>query len=146
MKRKYIWAIAIVSLLIIAAIGFALFNKEVKVQNGGTVKSVNLNVFWERNCINEVTFIEWGSLAPNSSKTVTTYVKNTGELPISLSMYTEKWKPKKASEFLQLDWNSEGLSLRPGQVGAVNFTLKVFENATNQINFFNFTIVVVGTG
>ena len=115
------------------------------VSNTGTVKAIGVGVYWESGCINKVTSINWTTLEPGQKRNQTVYIKNTSNVPVTLSMSTQKWNPSNASKYITCTWNSEGKYLNANQVTPAVFTLSV--NATiSGITNFSFDIVIVGSG
>ncbi len=112
--------------------------------NTGIVKSPNINIYLENECINEVSSIDWGFLEPGASKDVTLYVNNTGNIPLRLSFVTESWNPENATTYLGLTWDYAGSQIEPNEVAPVTFTLTV-SNSTSGVNGFSFSIVITGT-
>ena len=45
------------------------------IGNVGSIKAINIEVYWDSNCTDEVSTIEWGTLEPGSSRNVTVYVR-----------------------------------------------------------------------
>jgi len=78
------------------------------INNGGTVNAIGVGVYWENACTNKVTTINWGALEPGSTQTVTVYIKNEGNIPMTLNMTKGNWNPATASTFITLSWNREG--------------------------------------
>src|SRR3990170_3966000 len=63
------------------------------VPTAGTVSTVNVGVYSDSTCTQQLTSISWGSVAPGASAARTVYVKNTGTAQISLSMTRANWNP-----------------------------------------------------
>jgi len=117
------------------------------VPNTGTVKAIGVGVYWESGCINPVTLINWTTLEPGQKVNKTVYIKNTSNVPVTLSMTIpySSWNPPTASNYIKCTWNSEGKSLNVNQVTPAVLTLSI--NATiSGITNFSFDIVIVGSG
>ena len=82
---------------------------------------------------------------PGSSTSVTVYIKNTGNSPVTLTLDTENWNPSSASNYMSLSWDYNGQSIDAGGVVQVELTLTVYSNVTG-ITDFNFDIVITGSG
>jgi len=117
------------------------------VSNTGTVKAIGVGVYWESGCINPVTLINWTTLEPGQKVNKTVYIKNTSNVPVTLSMTTpySSWNPPTASNYITCTWNSEGKSLNVNQVTPAVLTLSVRNNITG-ITTFSFNIVIIGSG
>ena len=115
------------------------------VSNVGSVKAIGVGVYWNNSCTSEVSFIDWGMLEPGSSENVTVYIRNEGNSVASLSMDTSNWSPSNASIYITLSWDCGGVSINPGEVLPVIFTLSVSASIEG-ITSFSFDIVIVGSG
>jgi len=110
----------------------------------GRVVTININVYWEVECMNEVSSINWQTLEPGASRIVTIYVRNTGDVPMSLGLSTDNWSPQNAEPYIGLYWDYTGGTLQPANVVRVRLTLMVSENAQGVANF-SFDILITGT-
>ena len=115
------------------------------VSNVGSVKAIGVGVYWDENCTSEVSSINWGMLEPGSSENVTVYIRNEGNSVASLSMDTSNWIPSNASDYITLSWDYGGVSITPGEVVQVTFTLSVSASIEG-VTSFSFDIVIVGSG
>ena len=114
------------------------------IPSDGTITTVNVSVYTNIQCSQNCTSINWGALYPGNSTTQTVYVKNTGTVPITLTMTADTWTPENADDYLALDWNQEGTILSVGQ--SVTATLTVTAAAdTGDLQDFNVNIVITGT-
>ena len=114
------------------------------LQSSGTVTAVNVGVYSDSGCTQNCTSISWGSIAPGNSTTKTVYVKNTGTIPMTLSMTTASWVPSNANTYISLSWNRGGTVLSVGQSINATLTLSASSNAGN-ITSFSFNIIITGT-
>jgi hypothetical protein len=115
------------------------------VSNAGTVKAIGVGVFWNNECTDPLSSIDWGILEPGSSKNVTCYIRNEGNSVSTLSMYASNWSPSNASDYLTLSWDYGGQSINPDDVAQVTFTLSV-DASIDGITSFSFDITIVGSG
>jgi hypothetical protein len=115
------------------------------VSSSGIVTSVNLGVYQEYACTNNLTSVDWGTLSPGDTATRTIYVKNIGTAPITLSMTTTNWNPASANGPITLTWNRESTTLDVGQVASATLTLSV-SSSISGITTFNMDVVITGTG
>jgi len=130
--------------LLILAFGSFIYERSEVIPSSGVIVSIDLGVYWDSSCNSPVTSIDWRELHPNSSKTVTVYIRNEGTTSISLHMTTEKWNPESASNYISLTWNMENVVLQPNVVVAARLTLKVAYTIEN-IDVFNFQIRFSGS-
>jgi hypothetical protein len=115
------------------------------IGNKGSVKAIGVGVYWDENCTNEVSFIDWGVIEPGFSENVTVYIRNEGNSLTSLSMETTNWNPSNASQFITLNWDYNGQQINPNEVIKVTFTLSVSASIEG-ITSFSFDLVIVGSG
>ena len=111
----------------------------------GSIKAIGVSVYWDSSCTNEVSSVDWGMVEPGSSTSVTVYIKNTGNSPVTLTLDTENWNPSSASNYMSLSWDYNGQSIDAGGVVQVELTLTVYSNVTG-ITDFSFDIVITGSG
>jgi hypothetical protein len=114
------------------------------VYSAGSISSVGVGVFIDSTCTINCTSISWGSLAPGSSASRTVYVKNTGNLPVSLSMATSGWNPYSASAYLTQSWDRTSYSLGAGASVSASLTLTASSSA-GVLSSFAYNIVITGT-
>ena len=115
------------------------------VPNIGTVQGIGVGIYWDYECTNSVSTIDWGVLEPGASKNVVCYVRNDGDVSLTLSMFTDNWTPAEAASHISLSWDQSGQTLNPDQKRLVELTLSVFESVEGITNF-SFDIIVVGSG
>ncbi len=114
------------------------------IQSAGAITSVNVGVYSDSGCSQNCTAIDWGALAPGNSTTRTVYVKNTGNLPVTLSMTTANWVPTNANSYLTVTWNRGSTVLTPNQSVLATITLTASSSA-GSLTSFSFNIVITGT-
>jgi hypothetical protein len=115
------------------------------VSNAGTVKTVGVGVYWDNECTNVLSSVDWGVLEPGASENVSCYIRNEGSSVSTLSMYTSNWSPSNASGYLSLSWDYGGQSIDVDEVVRVTFTLSV-DAGIEGITSFSFDITIVGSG
>jgi len=114
------------------------------LQSSGTVTAINIGVYSDSGCTQNLTSINWGSIYPSNSTTRIIYVKNNGSLPVTLTMTTGNWVPSNANTYISLSWNQEGTVLSAGQSTTATLTLSASASAGN-ITSFSFNIIITGT-
>ena len=114
------------------------------VPSTGTVTAVNVGVYSDSGCTLNLTSISWGTLSPGNVITRTIYVKNSGTVPMTLSMRTESWVPTNANSSITLTWNRANYRLNAGQSIDAILTLNV-SSTTSGITNFSFNTVITGT-
>lgn len=110
----------------------------------GTITSVNVNVYFDSECTQPCSTIDVGTLSPGSTFTQTVYIKNTGTVPVTLSMTTNSWNPTSASSYLTLSWNRQNYVLNEGLSREARLTLTVASD-TGELGTFSFSATITGT-
>jgi len=113
------------------------------IPSDGTITTVNVGIYSNSDCTENCTEISWGSLYPSNSTTRTVYVKNTGTVPITLTMTANTWNPTNAGNYLTLDWNQQGTVLGVGESVSANLTLTAAAD-TSDLQNFSVNIVITG--
>jgi len=138
--------VALALAVVAAGLGVAgLLTTTRTLASAGTIKAVGVGVYWDANCANQVTSVEWGIIEPGSQINQTVYVKNGGNTPVTLDLMAQNWTPNSAVTYLTLTWNYDGQPVDPGGVVKVTMTLHVSPSIEG-ITSFHFEIVIVGTG
>ena len=114
------------------------------LSNTGIVAGNNVGVYTTQKCTANLTKISWGRVTPGSYCTRTGYIRNNGNVNMTLGLDTSDWNPAAAS-VIDLDWNYNGRRLVPGQVLAVTWKLTIPSTITGVQNF-SFNIIVFGEG
>jgi len=106
-----------------------------------TVETMGVGVYWDSDCSNGVSLIEWGTIEAGSIKAVPVYVRNEGDMAVSLSLGTKNWSPPTASNYMKLSWNYNGQPIDPNIAIPVTLTLSVSSSITG-ISTFSFDITI----
>jgi hypothetical protein len=114
------------------------------VPSSGNVITVNVGVYSDSSCTQNLTSINWGSFEPGETKSGIIYVKNIGTLPVNIHMTTASWNPTSANGPIALTWNKENTALNPGSQVTATLTLTVADDITDITNF-SFDIIFTGT-
>jgi hypothetical protein len=123
---------------------YGLLSAVLPINSTGIVASANINVYSDSGGLNEVSLINWGTLNPGGFGVVTIYVKNTGEVPLTLEMTNDNWDPESGETFFTLTWDYTGGEVQPGGLAPVTLTLTV-SGLIQGITNFSFDVVVIGT-
>ena len=110
----------------------------------GTIETIGVGVYTDIQCSSPLTSIAWGTLEPGENQSVICYIRNEGDLPSTLSMYTSNWNPSSAENYLTLSWNYNGGYINPDNSVQVTFTLSVDESIEG-VTSFAFDITIVGS-
>jgi len=112
--------------------------------DGTVISAVNIGAYTDSDCTQNCTNISWGTLNPDTTTSKTIYVKNTGTVPVTLTMATENWTPTDADDYLTLTWNQQNTILDPDESTPANLTLTVAAD-TGDLTNFSFNIIITGT-
>jgi len=128
-------------LILFAPSIYGFLSSVLTLRGTGDIRTIGVAAYWDSNCTKEVTTIDWGLIEPGSSKSVTIYLKNEGNTPITLSLNTTDWSPSNASDYLSLSWDYLGDEIKGGEVIRVSMTLTVSPNISG-ITSFSFNIII----
>lgn len=115
------------------------------IGSSGTVKAINVEVYWDSGLTDVVSEIDWGTIEPGVSVTKTIYITNTGNTAVTLNMTYYGWDPAEAGNYITLSWDKEGVTIDPDAVVPAVLTLSISESIS-EIESFSFDIVIEGTG
>jgi hypothetical protein len=113
------------------------------ISSGGTITSLNVEIYANIECSQTCSNINWGILSPGESTTQTIYIKNSSNKPIMLYMTIENWIPASANTYIDLTWDKEGTILETDQVTPASLTLSTALE-TDSLTDFNFDIIITG--
>jgi hypothetical protein len=100
-------------LLSISTLGLLTISQT--ISSSGTITAVNVGVFSDSQCTQPLSSISWGTISPDSSVSSTIYLKNTGNVPLTLNMTTSSWNPTIAGNSITITWNRENTLLGADQ-------------------------------
>lgn len=137
MRRKLVFFL-VFSILLITGSSATIYSSYV-IPSTGTVKTVGVEVYWDSECTQKITSINWGMTEPGGTKKEIIYVKNTGNSPITLTLSMSNWNPLYAKLYIGLSWNFTGVLF---DVSPVELLLSISSN----VNFtnFSFDITIIG--
>lgn len=135
-------ALTITALFLTVATASLLSNQTVPLN--GTINAVNLGVFTDSSCSTPVTVLNVGALNPGGTATQTVWVKNTGNIPETLTMTVNNWNPSNATSSLTLTWNRPNYVLNAGAIVQATITLTAATN-TGSLTTFSCDVTLTGT-
>ena len=118
-----------------------------KVSSTGSIQiqtTAGIGVYSNPQATTELSSMGWGTLEPGDNQSITLYIKNEGNAPLTMSLQASNWNPSSASNYLVLGWNYNNQPISPNQVIEVALTLSVASNIEG-ITTFGFDITIVGT-
>jgi len=136
-----------VIVLAVAGLAICLFVLSIAMNSTTNVSAVEVSgvgVYWDRDCSDIVSSIEWGTLQPGSAKNVAVYIRNEEEKPMYLIVSTKNWNPPKASQYLNLEWDYSEQRMNPGEILRITLTLSV-SRYIEGISSFSFYILISGS-
>ena len=135
--------IAITGLLVTMTTLGALSDSQMFSLNG-TVSTVNVEAYTDSACTIPCTALNVGNVAPGSTVTQTVYIKNSGTIPVTLTMAASGWSPTTASSYLTLSWNRGNYVLNAGLSVQAVLTLTV-ASSTGSLTAFSCSVTITGT-
>jgi len=147
-KFKKMPVIAVIALTITAlaltVTTLAVLSSSQNVPLNGTITAVNLGVYTDSACTQNATTLNVGTLNPGETTTQTLYIKNTGNVPETLTMTTNNWNPTNANTYLTLTWNRQNTVLNAGASIQATLTLTAASN-TGSLTTFSCDVTLIGT-
>ena len=122
-----------------------VMNTSKTLPSSGSIKTINVEVYWDFECIQNATAIDWGILEPGDIMNKTVYVKNSGSSNLVLTMSSTDWIPVEDENLFSFTWNMEGATVEADEVVQAVLMLEVSESITEGTDF-SFKIVIEGTG
>ena len=101
----------------------------------GSISALNVAIYSDSSCSQKLMSIDWGTISPGKTVTVTFYIKNTGNTQVMLKMTKTNWNPPEANGPITLTWNREDTTLNVGQTVQAILTLYVSESISGIIDF-----------
>jgi hypothetical protein len=143
LSKGAIIALAITGILLTVTTA-ALLSASQTVPLSGTINAVNLGVYSDSACTQTCTALTVGNLNPGGTTTQTVYIKNTGNVPETLTMTPNNWNPTNANSSLTFTWNRQNTVLNAGVSTQATLTLTAASN-TGSLTNFSFNVIFTGT-
>ncbi len=126
--------LCLLTIIVLATItgGFGSFKSLVRADY---VKGEGVGIYWDQTCINTTMAFEFGQVNPGSNSTLTIYVRNECNTPISLMLETSNWNPSTSTDYISLEWNYTGQILNVNEVIPIEITLTVNASIYGISNF-----------
>ena len=138
-------AACLVGMVVGSAVTLAVLNVQRAIPTVGSVVAVNVGVYSDSACTLNLTSINWGLVYPGDSASRTIYVKNGGNIPLTLSMDAAGWNPVAAAGQIAISWDRETFALGPGQSTSASLTLGISPSVSG-ITDFSVNVVISGSG
>jgi len=145
MQRSQILLIYVLVASVLVASTFAVITIQKDIPGAGSIKGVGLGIYWDPQCRNETSSIDFGLLEAGYQQDFTLYLENQGNTDLTLSMTTKNWNPIGASDYISLTWNREGQEISAEQVMSFVLRISVSSNIED-VSSFSLDITIYGTG
>jgi hypothetical protein len=122
-----------------------VMNASKTLPSTGSIKTINVEVYWDYECIQNATVIDWDILEPGDMVNKTVYIKNSGSSDLILSMSSTDWIPVEAENIFLFTWDMEGATVEAYGVVQAVLMLEVSESITEDTDF-SFRVVIEGSG
>lgn len=139
------FALVVVTVAVLPLLVFSVLQFTVQIASAATLKAVGIGVYKDPACTVQVSQVDWGVLEPGGNKTVTVYIRNESNVPVTLTLETAYWNPANATQVVSLSWDRENAQVDAGNVVSANLTLHVAAG-TSGLSTFTFTIIITGMG
>jgi archaellum component FlaG (FlaF/FlaG flagellin family) len=123
----------------------ALTSLSVHLDNVVSIKAFGVSVYWDSECNQTASSINWGVTDSGAVKNLTVYIRNEGNAPITLSLFTDNWNPASAANYISLSWSYSGQTVSPNQVLAVTLSLSI-SSSIKEITSSSFTTTISAIG
>ena len=150
-RKEFLWTITLIilvtytSTIFIVMQVFPASQTTVTLTSSGSIQTTEgIGAYSNLACTTPQTSISWGALEKGDSTTVTIYIRNEGDSPLTLSLSTSDWNPPSIDDYLTLSWNYNNQPINPNAVVQINLTLSVDPDAPAVSNF-GVNLLIVGT-
>jgi len=146
-EKKIFTSYVVLIVIAVMAIPFSYvlaLNNSVTIGNVGSITTIGVTLYWDSECTNEVSSIDWGVADAGSSVNKTVHIKNIGNKAATLSINTVDWQPPEASDDISLDWDYTGQTMDPDAVLEVTLTLTI-SSSISDITNFSFNIIIMAS-
>jgi hypothetical protein len=142
-KFRRLWLVVIaLAVLIPASFALASLQYQATISTKGNIKAVGVQFYVDATGTVGTNQIDWGMLDPGQTVNVTLYMKSTSNVPVVLGISVGNFNPASGSSYLACTWDYNGITVNPGQIIPIVFTLQVASTVTG-ITAFSFDIGVI---
>lgn len=130
LKRSYKTIILIVIVAVVSVASTTLISMllsssdyDVYVPGLGTIKTIEVEIYWDPNGETKRETISWGELEPGASLDTLVYVKSVSNFVVTLNLNLTDWNPEEISDYLTISWDYDGTLISPNEIIPVTMTL-----------------------
>src|SRR5664279_1722739 len=89
-------------LAVIALVVAVVILTSAHLETSGTIvtNNPNLTIFADAACTKQISTVQWGTLQPSGSATMALFIKNSGNMPLTLTLTENNWSPATAQNYL----------------------------------------------
>jgi hypothetical protein len=139
---KMMMTVALIASVTLTVAVLGPINRLVIIGSGGTVNlPVGVGFYWDRNCTDPVSYIDWGATQPGLTVNVTLFVRNEGSQAISLSITAENWQPPEVASYMVFGGDHVGQIIDPQEILQITLSLATSPDIEG-ITSFSFDINV----
>jgi len=154
---KTILLVAIVAIVSVASttlvsILLSESDSDVYLPSLGTIKTIEVEVYWDPNGENKRETLSWDEIETGKSVNTTLYIKSVSNFIVTLNLNITDWYPEEISDYLTISWDYNGTQLNPNEIIPVTMTLTASSSnefinylVNNEIRRFDFVIHIVAS-
>ena len=154
---KTIILVAIVAIISIASttlVSILLSESEsdVYLPSLGTIKTIEVEVYWDPNGENKRENLSWDEIETGKSVNTTLYIKSVSNSIVTLNLNITDWNPEAISDYITISWDYNETQLNPSDIIPVTMTLSASSSddfinylVSNEITRFDFVIHIVAS-
>jgi len=117
-------------------------SQTLSIGSRGTIQAtIGVGVYGDISCSSPVPSVDWGTVEPGSTKNFTIYIRNEGNVAVTLFVYADNWNPLDASNYMSLSWDYANQTIDPQEIVQSTLTLST-SPAIEGITNFNFNILI----
>ena len=143
--RRWLTVAMVVVTLSLAFFSFRVLlgglSQTLTIGSQGTIQAIGVGVYGDISCSSPVPSVDWGTVEPGSTKNFTIYIKNIGNVAVTLLVYADNWNPPDASNYMTFSSDYAEQPIDPREVVEATLTL-LTSPAIEGITNFNFNIFI----
>lgn len=113
---------------------------QLNVRSSASIQSM-FGLYFDVDCTEKVSTLNWGSLEPGSHNILTIYVRNVGSRSSIVRLSSRNWTPSKLDASTYLSWNLENATVKPNEIRRAELTLHIGDNMFS-VSELNFEVII----